>query len=129
MRWVLERPAAVGARGLREESALWGQAAMEFLHRVDGVAKMVEGIVRPENAHFTVAKRPARVEVGGNPAAVQIDRLVISGRVELSAKIDRPPESNAPPKSNDFLASFANKVLGCQGRRKAHRQRPARPVS
>ncbi len=73
---VLERAAAVGAGGLRQEPALRGEAAMEFLHRVDRVAEMFEGVMRPEDSHLAVAKRPASVEVGGDPAAVQVDRFV-----------------------------------------------------
>ena len=49
---------------------------MEFLHRVDRVAEMFEGVMRPEDSHLAVAKRPASVEVGGDPAAVQVDRFV-----------------------------------------------------
>ena len=66
MRWGLERTTAVGAGGLREEPTLWGQAAMEFRHRVHRVAEMFEGIVRPEDADLAVAKRPALVEIGGD---------------------------------------------------------------
>jgi hypothetical protein len=46
---------------------------MEFLHRVHRIAEVFEGVVRPEHAHFAVAKWPAHVVVGGDPTAVQID--------------------------------------------------------
>ena len=37
---------------------------------------MFEGVVCPDDPNFAVAERPARVEVGDDPTAVQIDRLV-----------------------------------------------------
>jgi hypothetical protein len=63
---------------------------MEFLHRVDRVVEVFEGIVRPEHAHLAVAKRPSRIEVGGDPATVQIDRLVSRGGVNPAAEINLP---------------------------------------
>jgi hypothetical protein len=63
---------------------------MEFLHRVDRGAEMFEGIVRPENVHFTIAKRPARVEVGGDPAAEKVDSIVTGGQVDRAMR-QRPP--------------------------------------
>lgn len=69
---------------------MWGQAAMEFRHRVDRVAEMFEGIVRPEHTDLAFAKRPAIIQVGGDPAAVQVDRLVTGGRVDPAAQVDLP---------------------------------------
>jgi hypothetical protein len=64
-------------------------ASMEFLHLVDRVANVPEGVVRPENA------RPRRRQSasaalggGGNPAAVQVDRLVAGGQIEHTAQVD-----------------------------------------
>ena len=37
---------------------------------------MLQGVVRTEEANLTVTKRPALIEIGGDPAAVQFDRLV-----------------------------------------------------
>ena len=42
MRRVLERAAAVGSGRLREEPVLQGQAAMEFLHRVDRIGEVFD---------------------------------------------------------------------------------------
>gem|GEM_PF-6065430 len=47
VRRVLERPAAVGAGGLRHQPALRGQAAMDLLHRADRIAKVSPETVRP----------------------------------------------------------------------------------
>ncbi len=49
---------------------------MEFLHRMNRVAEMFEGVVLPEDANFPVRTRPSLVEIGGDRSAVQIDRLV-----------------------------------------------------
>ena len=49
---------------------------MDFLHRVDRIAEVFEGVVRPEYADLAVAERPARVEIGGDSATTQIDRFV-----------------------------------------------------
>ena len=65
--------AAIGAGRLRKKPILGGQAAMEFLHRVDRIAEVFEGVVRPEYADLTVPEWPAIVEVGGDLATMQID--------------------------------------------------------
>lgn len=70
MSWVLERAAAVGAGCLREKPALLGKAAMEFLHRVDRIAEMFEGIVRPEHTRLVGTKLFAVLEDGVDSAAV-----------------------------------------------------------
>ena len=51
---------------------------------------MFEGVERPKDPDLAVAKRPALVEIGGDPAAVQIDRLVTRSRVDTAAKVDPP---------------------------------------
>ena len=71
----MKRAAAVGAGRLRKEPALRGQATVKFLHRVDRIAEVFEGVVRLKRADLAVAKRPALVEISGDPSAVQIDRL------------------------------------------------------
>jgi hypothetical protein len=73
---------------------------MEFFHRVDRIAEVFESVVRPEHANLTVAKRPALVEVGGDPSAVQIDRLVTGGRVDPAADIDLPQAVEITPFAN-----------------------------
>jgi hypothetical protein len=90
VRRVLERATAVGAGRLRQQPALRGQATMEFLHRVDRIAEVFERVVRPEDADLAVAKRPARVGIGRDPAAVQIDRLVTRGRFYPAAQVNLP---------------------------------------
>jgi hypothetical protein len=49
-----------------------------------------EGVVRPEDADLAVTKWPACVEICGDSATMQIDRLVIGGRVDPAAQIDLP---------------------------------------
>ena len=71
VRRVLERAAAVGAGRLREEPALRGQAAMDFLHRVDRIGEVFEDIVRSECADLAIGKRPAIAEFGGDLSTVE----------------------------------------------------------
>lgn len=49
---------------------------MEFLHRVDRIAEVFQGVVRTEHANLTVTKRPALVEIGGDLSAAYTNRLV-----------------------------------------------------
>ena len=56
VRQVLECAAAVGAGGLRQQPSLRGQAAMEFLHRVDRIAEVFERVISAEHTDFTVAR-------------------------------------------------------------------------
>lgn len=90
MRRVLERASAVGAGRLRQQPALRGQAAMEFLHRVDRIAQMFEGVVRPKDSDLAVAKRPALVEIGRDPSAMQVNRFITGRRVDPVAEVDLP---------------------------------------
>lgn len=45
---------------------------MEFLHRVDRIAEVFEGVVRLEHSHFTDAKGRASVEFGDDLSTVEI---------------------------------------------------------
>ena len=56
---VLEGPSPVGARSEGEEPAVRSQAAVGFLHRVDRVAEMFEGVVSSEDADLAIAEWPA----------------------------------------------------------------------
>ena len=69
--------------------------AWEFPHRVDRVAEMLKGVVRPEDSHFAVAERPAIAEIRGDLCPVQISRLVTgSCRQILAAPVGRTDASN-----------------------------------
>lgn len=71
---VLERAAAIVAGHLLQEPALRCQATMEFLHRVDRIAEMFEGLMHPEDAHFATFIWSALVEIDGNPPAMHTRR-------------------------------------------------------
>ena len=85
---VLEGTSAVGAGGEGEEPALGGEAAVGFLHGVDGVVEVFEGIVGAEDADLAVAEGPALVEVSCDLAAVEVDRFIARGGVEATAEVD-----------------------------------------
>ena len=68
---------------------------MDLPHRVDRIAEVFEGVVRPEGADLTVPERPAFVEIGNDSTAVQIDRLVTEGcRKILDAPVGSPDGSS-----------------------------------
>ena len=72
MRRVLKRAAVVGTGSLPEQPAQRGQTAVDLAHRVDRIAEVFEGVVRPNHTHLAVAKRPAPVEFDGNLSIVEI---------------------------------------------------------
>jgi hypothetical protein len=49
-----------------------GEAAVGFLHRVDGVAEVFEGVVGAEQADLSVAERQGLVEVSCDVGIVEI---------------------------------------------------------
>ncbi len=73
VRRVLERASAVGAGGEGQEPAAGGEAAMGFLHGVDRVAEVFQGVVGSEHADLAVAERPALVEVSCDVGTMEVD--------------------------------------------------------
>ncbi len=85
---VLEGPSAVGAGGEGEEPAAGGKAAMGFLHGVDGIAEVFEGVVGADEADLAVAEWPALVEVSCDVGSVEVDGFVAWDGVEAAAEVD-----------------------------------------
>jgi hypothetical protein len=85
---VLERTSAISAGGEGQEPAAGGEAAVGFLHGVDGATEVFEGVVGSEHADLAVAERPALVEVSCDVGPVEVDGLVTGGRVEAAAEVD-----------------------------------------
>ena len=54
-----------------EEPASGSEAAVGFLHGVDGAHEMFEGVVGSEHADFAVAERPTLVDA----SAIEVDGL------------------------------------------------------
>ena len=65
-----------------------GEAAVGFLHGVDGVVEVFEGVVGSEDADLAVAEGPALVEVGCDLTTLEVDGFVAEGGVEAAAEVD-----------------------------------------
>ena len=85
---VLEGSSPVGAGGEGQEPATGGEAAVGFLHGLDGVAEVFEGVVGADEADLAVAEWPALVVVSCDFAAVEVDGFVAGGGVEAAADVD-----------------------------------------
>ena len=85
---VLEGTSPVGAGSKGQEPAVGGEAAVGFLHGVDWIAKVFEGVVGADEADLAIAERPALVEVRCDLAAVEVDGFVAGDGVEAAAEVD-----------------------------------------
>ena len=76
---------------------------MDFLHRVNRIVEVFEGVVRLEHADLAIGKRPAIAEIGGDPFTVEVDRPKTESCRQI---LDAPVGSS----------ETANRGLGCSGR-------------
>ena len=98
---VLERTSAIGTGSEGQEPAVKGEAAVSFLHRVDRVAKVFEGVVGTEDSDLAVAEGPALVEVGCDVGAVEVNGIVAGGGVEAAAEVDHSQGVQVAPAFNE----------------------------
>ncbi len=61
---------------------------MGFLHGVEGVVEVFEGVVGADEADFVVFEGPAVVEVSCDVGPLEIDGFVAGGEVEAAAEVD-----------------------------------------
>ncbi len=109
---VLEGTSTVGARGEGQEPAVRGEAAVGFLHGVDRVAEMFEGVVGAENADLAVAEGPALVEVSCDVGTVEVDRFVAWDGVEASAEVDLAKAVQVAPAFDHWIDVLVVNVEG-----------------
>ena len=98
---VLEGASSVGAGGEGEKPAAGGEAAVGFLHGVDRVAEMFEGVVGADDADLAVFEGPALVEVSCDVGVLKVDGFVSGGRVEAAAEVDLAEAIQVAPAFNE----------------------------
>ncbi len=76
---------------------------MGFLHGVDGIAEVLEGVVGSEDANLAVAEWPAMVEVSCDVGTVEVDGFVAGAGLR-------------PPQRSIFLRQFRSHQRSTRGK-------------
>lgn len=88
MRGVLEGSASVCRGRQCQEPAARGEAAVGFLHDVDGVFEVFEGVVGAEDADLSVFEGPFVVEVGVDGAFFEVYAFISFGWADTATEVD-----------------------------------------